>query len=157
MVEVIMRIINLNLLLISFFILKPQIVAQDRYNYADVWNGWDNYTRYVYLWGFLDGGDATYGIAGEYWINEGDWFKEPELPKVKIVREKTHLFFDLKVIREVITELYKDPANSYITFTKVIYIARDKLKGDNIEESIRQARKEANDNYLLMQERTRSK
>ena len=49
-----MRIINLNLLLISFFILKPQIVAQDRYNYADVWNGWDNYTRYVYLWGFLD-------------------------------------------------------------------------------------------------------
>jgi len=153
MIEVTMLIFRLKFFLISFLILNLKIIAQERYNYAEVWNGWNNNTRYVYLWGFLDGGDATYGIAGEYWLNEGDWFKEPELPKVKIVREKTHLFFELEVIREVITELYKDPANSYISFTKIVYISRDKIKGDDIEESIRLARKEANENYLMMQKR----
>lgn len=50
------------------------------------------------------------------------------------------------------TELYKDPANSFISFSKMIFLSRDKLRGDNIEESLLLARKEAHENFLLNEE-----
>lgn len=133
------------------------IVAQDRFNYGDVWKRWDNYTRYVFIWGFQDGGSSTHLIAGKYWLNDGDWFKEPELPKVKAVREETALLFDLEVIRDVATELYGDPANSFIPFSRMIFLARNKIRGDDIDESIREERKRSNENYLLLQEMNKQK
>lgn len=148
---------TLNLVLLLVFFLNIFSLAQDRYNYADVWNKWDAYTRYVFLWGFQDGSNSTYIIAGDKWLKEGDWFKEPELPKVKAVREKTALFFDLEIIRDVITDLYKEPTNSFIPFSYIILLARDKLRGDDIEEALRDARKNAHENYLLLQKMNNKK
>jgi len=46
-------------------------------------------------------------------------------------------------IINAMTELYKDPANTYITYFIMIEIAYQKLKGKNIEPLLREARKEA--------------
>jgi len=135
--------------LILIFVLNIFSLAQDRYIYAETW---DNYTRYVYLWGFLDGGNSTYDIAADNWLKEGDLLKKPELPKVKAAREKAFLFFNLKINRDVITDLYKEPSNSFIPFDEIVLIACDKLRGDDIEEALIIARKKAYEGYLLLKE-----
>lgn len=40
-------------------------------------------------------------------------------------------------------EVYKEPANSYISFKNMIYIAMDKLSGGSIEKALEEARKSA--------------
>jgi hypothetical protein len=123
--------------------------AQERYNYADTWKNWNDYTRYVFLWGFQVGGSAVHVEALNNWIAQDEWLTDRPSPRVEKVRNKVALFFDLEIIRDVIKELYKDPSNSFIPFSKMIFLSRDKLRGDNIDEAILSARKEAHENFLL--------
>lgn len=44
---------------------------------------------------------------------------------------------------KVMSELYQDSANSYIPFAQMFYIARAKLKGENVEDSLSAARARA--------------
>jgi len=44
---------------------------------------------------------------------------------------------------KVITDLYKDPANTYIDLIDMFYIAYQKIKGEDIESLLQEARKEA--------------
>jgi hypothetical protein len=41
------------------------------------------------------------------------------------------------------TSIYRDASNSYIPFSDAAFIARDKLKGDDVEAALREARKAA--------------
>jgi len=50
---------------------------------------------------------------------------------------------NLFVLENVITSLYEDPANTYIDFYELADIAMKKLKGQDIEQLLREARKEA--------------
>jgi len=38
------------------------------------------------------------------------------------------------------TNLYKDPSNTYIRYNSMLYIARDKLGGKDVEPALRLAR-----------------
>ena len=51
----------------------------------------------------------------------------------------------IEVIRDITTDLYKDPANSYIYFTDMCSLAFWKLKGKNIEPTLIELRKFAAD------------
>jgi hypothetical protein len=144
-----MKILIFKLGLVSFILTNINIYAQERYNYAEVWKGLDDYTRYVYLWGFVDGVSETYVTASLNWLRNEELYTNPELPKVKKVRERMFLVFDLEVVRDVITGLYKEPANSFISFSSMALLARDKLRGDDIEDLLREERKAANETYLL--------
>jgi hypothetical protein len=108
--------------------------------------------RDTYLWGFMDGGNSSYTECANVWLKPGEWFKKPESERVKKVREKTAMFFPLESIRDVITDLYKEPANSYINFNKIVYIARNKLRGELIEDQLRDARRSALELHLRLQE-----
>jgi len=44
---------------------------------------------------------------------------------------------------KVVTDLYKDPANTYIYLTDMFDIAYQKIKGEDIESLLQEARKEA--------------
>jgi hypothetical protein len=54
---------------------------------------------------------------------------------------------------DVITNLYKDPANSYVLFGDMVYIARDSLKGIDITDALLKARKHAIATYELNKRR----
>ena len=127
------------------------VFGSEQYNYANTWQSWTVYDRYVYLWGFQEGSNTAYLAAADNWLPPGTLFQKPEAKEVKKVRESTFLFFDLKTIRDVVTDLYNDPANSYIPFEKIIYVARDKLRGEDITEALRKARKDAHESHLLIE------
>ena len=65
------------------------------------------------------------------------------------IRLKTATIFDENKIIDVITNLYKDPANSYVWFQDMVYIARDSLSGKDVTKAILEARKAAIANYEL--------
>jgi hypothetical protein len=152
------------LLLIS--VLTNTILTKDgHYNYREVWNSWTDYQRYVYLWGFNDGTKyAAYKFPnGAREITGAKALSVPELNKafnfadkltiIKITSNITsngdvNINFeerDLKIIRDIVSDLYSDPANAYIRFEDIIFIAIDKLSGKPIEKMLEIERKEAVD------------
>jgi hypothetical protein len=100
-------------------------------NYGREWNVWPNGSRSVYLEGFVDGQSHTYLLL------QNDLPAERREP----LRLRTYTFYDSTVLRDVMTSLYSDPANTYVAYDSMVYIARDKLGGKDIETSLRDARR----------------
>ena len=150
------RLLSVTAVLASFVVLFP-LNAADRtgggkfdpaykkekqdelYNYGRTWTSLSNYTRDFYLWGFRDGlVEATFGT--------GTVGTPPPILDRKTVEarwESLSWGFDYTVIRDVVSDLYKDPANAFIPFPRMVYIARDKLKGQSIGELLRKERNRA--------------
>jgi hypothetical protein len=108
---------------------------------AQTWQSWSNSVRDVYLSGVKEGAADAYFKAAEQWLAPGEVVKQPEPVRVTKVREAVFFFFDIAAIRDVMTDLYKDPANQYVQLSDMVFIARDKLRGDQIDESLNKARK----------------
>lgn len=108
-----------------------QLLAQDElFNYGRQWNTWSNLSRSVYLQGFVDGQSNTYRVLSN------------DLPAARRepLRLQTFTFYDADALRDVMTNLYSDPSNTYIRYDSMVYLARDKLSGKNIEPALRVAR-----------------
>jgi hypothetical protein len=109
------------------------ISAQDElFNYGREWNAWSNVSRSIYLQGFVDGQSNTYLAL----LN--DLPAERREP----LRIQTFTFYDSAAIRDVMTNLYSDPANTYIRYDSMVYVARDKLGGKDVEPMLRRAREQ---------------
>jgi hypothetical protein len=93
-------------------------------------NTWSNRDRFIYLTGFVDGQSHTYMSL------QDDLPAERRSP----LRQKTFTFYRTSTLLDVMTSLYSDPANTYIAHSSMIYIARDKLAGKDIESLLRNAR-----------------
>ncbi len=52
----------------------------------------------------------------------------------------------------MVSMLYQDPANTFVPWESMTYIARDKLKGQEIDEALKAARKKAVEDHLLIQQ-----
>jgi hypothetical protein len=63
----------------------------------------------------------------------------PAESRERVVR-KTFTFYGTNTLLDVITSLYADPANTFVTHAAMVYMARDKLAGKEIEASLRNAR-----------------
>ena len=131
-------------------LLISPVHATERFNYGQVWKLWPDYVRDVYLMGFQDGSVYAYFKALHKWLPPGEAFKKPEPQRVKEVRESVFLFVDRSALRDVMTSLYEDPANTYIRWEKIVYLARDKLMGKDISQSLIKARKDAHEEYELL-------
>jgi len=151
------------LTIIILLVLASNIYATaEPYNYREVWNSWTDYQRYIYLWGFKDAREnigliTIAGIIKEfmggkvlsiYELKEIiNLTSEIDLlePNASITDyEELNVSFkppDLKVIRDIMTDLYKDPANAYISFENMIFIAIKKLKGEKVESILEEKRK----------------
>ncbi len=99
-------------------------------NYGREWNAWSNVSRSIYLEGFVDGQSSTYIALYSDLPSER---REP-------LRLQTFTFYKTDALRDVMTSLYSDPANIYIRYDSMVYIARDKLSGKDIEQTLRSAR-----------------
>jgi len=112
---------------IIFIVLANNISANDKksweYNWGKLWNSWDNTARNIYLLGYTDGLDYG-GMIGSNNLTV------------------TTLGFDPEVIIPVITDLYNDPSNTFISLQAMPIIAYAKLKGYSfVGELIESAKK----------------
>ncbi len=54
---------------------------------------------------------------------------------------------DVAVLSNVLSELYNDPANSFIEIGDMARIARDKIQGESVDNKLLKARKKVLDVY----------
>jgi chlorite dismutase len=162
--------LSISILLLLLFISFS--ASSEPYNYREVWNSWTDYQRYIYLWGFNDARENIWGDISNI-IKEFEESEELSIYDIKKIidltnkidlteisanitdYEELNVTFDspdLKVIRDVMTELYKDPANSYISFKSMVFFATDKLEGKSIESGLTEKRKSIKESEIKMQE-----
>jgi hypothetical protein len=138
-------------LVIALLALAQEGLSSSQYDYADQWKSWSNAGRDAYLQGFVDGNSEAFITAGKDWLPK-EFFHSPQSKRVKAVASKLFLIFDAAAIRDVVTDLYADPANRYINFTRMVHIARDKLKGADYAQQLREARKQVFDEQRLREQ-----
>ena len=156
--------------------------SAQRSNYKNIWDGWSDYERYVYLRGLSDGLGEDIGSYYFLLINPDRSFNgltriktlgkpavmrkikeecseklKKEIDEIEKIEDDLELeakliIFNfgisseiLKVIRDVTTDLYKDPANSYIYIANMCYLAFWKIKGKDINPILIKLREEASD------------
>jgi hypothetical protein len=102
----------------------------ERENYGREWAGLSRAVRETYVVGFIDGQSSTYLKA----------YNDLSADRRESLRRETFLFYDVEALVAVMTDLYRDPANTYIIYSAMIYIARNKLAGDDVESSLRYSR-----------------
>jgi TRAP-type mannitol/chloroaromatic compound transport system substrate-binding protein len=140
-------------LVLSILMLIPMNVFAEKeelYNYRNTWNGWTEYQKYVYLWGFKDGlhFETFHSLTAalEVFTKDMNAILDQESEKqLKFLEKTTADFynFNLEIIRSIMNDLYNDAANSYISFDQIIEIANKKLLGfSSIENMLENARKE---------------
>ena len=86
--------------------------------------------RSMYLEGFKDGQSHTYMAMIDDVLQN----------RKEALRLKTFTMYEGSALRDVMTSLYSDPANTYISFDAMVYIARDKLSGKDIEPMLKISR-----------------
>src|SRR5262249_61232308 len=100
------------------------------FNYGRTWDAWSNEVRSIFLRGFVEGQSKTYMTL------EKDLPEERREP----LKRQTFMFYDSNVLRNVMTSLYSDPANTYIAYGSMFYISRDRLEGKDVAVALRNAR-----------------
>ena len=100
----------------------------------------------MYARGIVDGVNRAYANAGQEWL-PGEWLTST--PRVERVRKRVFPILDAEAIVPVMSELYQDPANAFVSTTDTFYLARDRLLGENISSMLLDARKKAIENSEL--------
>ncbi len=121
--------------------------AAEPYNFANLWQAWSVAAREAYLDGMVD------GIAEAYWVTRSNLAPNKTEKETKVTTERLFVRYTRNQLREVISDLYKDPANSYITTSDMFFLARDKIEGKNIEKGIMEARSAAIENHRINETR----
>jgi len=147
-----MRKLTIVLFILGLTITSSTVFSDEMLDYGAMWKAWGREGQHAYLWGFIDGGTAVMLTAMEEMISSDKQVRTA--PKncgviLDNTGKKTATLFDEYKLIDVITNLYKDPANSYILFGDMVYIARDSLKGNDVTDALLKARKHAIATYEL--------
>ncbi len=120
-------------LLILFFILTSVSYAGDRTNWSAWWNSLSRTERGLYLGGFNAGVCRVWYLVHEKKINVTSQDE-------KILLQQVFYDDELFDMPKILNMLYEDPANKYIDIGAMIYIAKAKLNGGQIEQMLLKAR-----------------
>jgi len=148
-------------------------VANERPNYKKIWDSWTEFEKCAYLWGLRDGLYEQPTASGYSLLTHPEFFSDSshfhfslaryylsKYPKdtqkaIEEERSKAYKFIiefcspkiPTEAIRDVTTDLYKDPANSYIRPADMCFIAFWKLKGKDVESVLIELRERASKYY----------
>ena len=102
------------------------------FKYGDVWLGQSLETRVFWIEGFIDGAFHLFRA----------WEAETHPPPSKREQMRRALLplYDSLTLEPVMTALYKDPANVFITSTAMLYVAKAQLNGEDIAPMLRYSR-----------------
>ena len=129
------RKLSIFVIFISCYLSVPIRAQQDttrRINFGSMWKGWSNEVRLIYLDGFIGGRSETFLVVFDSLSPEARGS----------LRLRTTVLYNPDVLRDVMTDLYSDPANTFVRFEVMVYIARDKLSGREVESRLRSAREQ---------------
>lgn len=151
-----MKALRFLLVLVCLFLYSPVYSpvqgGKKRYNFGKEWNRWNDHERYVYLRGLRDGMDE--GKEEWYWIGpkiedtEANAERYAERYEFYMRNSITQNFPNMEAVREIMTDFYADPSNTYLHFVYVLKISVAKLRGsslDVIERLLATARKQSHD------------
>ena len=144
-----MKQLTIMLFFLGFAITSNPVFSADMQDFGKIWTAWGKEGKTAYIWGFNHGKKHALIIVGnEIFLSHNRGDKVPET-FYENIRVNIATLYDTNKIIDVITNLYKDPANSYIWFKDMVYIARDSLSGKDVSNAILEARKGAIANYEL--------
>jgi hypothetical protein len=144
-----MRKIMMILIILCLTITSSTVLSIEMTDYAAIWKAWGKEGQHAYFWGFIDGSSAVWLTAMDEYISSGRGTSKKCGEILDNATKKTATFFDENKLIDVMTNLYKDPANSYILLGDMVYIARDTLKGNDVSSAVLKARKKGIDTYEL--------
>jgi hypothetical protein len=139
---------NLIVSVLGLLLLQTIAVAGDPYDHAARWRSWNIIAREAYIDGITDGIAEAYFFTMQN-VAEDEAWKTSEPPQVTKVRERLFVRDTRNQICEVITDLYRDPANAYISTLDMFFLARDKIEGKDITKDTMEARKKAMETHRL--------
>jgi hypothetical protein len=125
--------------------------ADGPYDYASRWKSWDIPTRTAYVDGVAEGVEAAFLTPRGNPAKKPPSEEELRIEEYKMDILKSGYALDRRKVVEVMTDIYQDPANSYINTVKVFVYAQDKIEGKDISKSLEDARRRAYDLHRLMQ------
>lgn len=138
-----MRNVAIALVCLGIVMTSNPVFSAEIQDYSKIWKTWGRDGQTAYIWGFIDGGTAVSLTAMEEYISLGKGAPKAIGVLLDNTGKKTATLFDEDKLIDVISNLYKDPANSYILFGDMVYIARDSLSGKDVTKAILKARKNA--------------
>lgn len=144
------KIISVILLLVC---MVSVVAAGEAFDYAARWKAWDASSRAAYVAG------VTEAIPIAFFTTKGSLTKKLS-PKEELQILDTLKFaspIEKKKIIEVMTDIYQNPANSYIETAKIFIFAQDKIEGKDISKALEDAREQAYDLYKLEQKMKQEK
>ena len=140
--------------ILLMYIFAETAVAAEPYNYAELWRSWNIVAREAYISGVVDGIAEAF-IVTMTTVAPDKVAKTPVPAEVKKTTDKLFVRYTREQIRDVITDLYKDPANGFINTLNMFFLARDKIEGKDIEKGLMEARKKTMDTHQLNEDMQR--
>jgi len=128
-------------------------LAEEPVNWGEFWNSSSGIEKNAYLIGISLGFEkvvSDYMNWGFFYFKEEPENNEIDAEKksfssifIKYYQLQKNISADFNAIIKIMSDLYKNPANKYIPFSEIIFIACQKLKGEDIEPLLQEARKES--------------
>jgi hypothetical protein len=126
----------------TLLLLTPLIalaVEFKAFKYGETWLALSSDAKLMFLEGYSEG--VAQGIADAHKV-----ITKKSVLDLKVFQNTFYLhnpYFrtDEKVLIDVMTELYKDPANVYVQYDQMMWVAKRKLDGHPIETELTNARK----------------
>ena len=128
--------------LLSF--MENSCLAQAVLNYGEYWNSLSDREKIIYFIGVRDGIAKGGRDCVEWFAYSLKKEKEPQLVGADFIDE--YYWYDKffsshrDAIIKVVSDLYKDPINSFIYISDMFFLARRKLNGESIESSLKELR-----------------
>ena len=141
------------LCLLSF--MEISCFANESDSPGEFWNSLDDNNKEIYIWGIREGIVMCIEQITERFLVPASKNKE-NTAIIEAILEDYYQFvmlfraddYDitlnlLKTIANIVSDLYKDPANTYVNISDMCFLASKKLRGETIEASLREARENA--------------
>jgi len=131
------------------------LAAKEATSPSGMWNSMDDNNKEVYIWGIREGLFLCVEQITERYLvpsltNKYDtsiiedvlenYYQFVTIFKADDFKTTDALF---KTVVNIINDLYKDPANTYIEVFDMCFLASRKLRGESIESSLRELREKA--------------
>jgi hypothetical protein len=143
--------LKIGIAIFLLFLFARATLAVEPYNYAGSWRSLNVVAQEAYISGVVDGIAVAY-ITTIYAVAPDKITKTPPPSELKKTTEKLFVRYTRDQIRDVITDLYKDPANAFISTLDIFFLARDKIEGKDVGKGLMEARKKAIDTHEAIKE-----
>lgn len=135
-------------LFLLLFLFCPNVFAQDSGlpEYGKQWLSFSKFERTLYVNGYYDGIQEVQVISKVFVLGcDCSNTKDTAIDRLQRVFKERYDFiekgFGYSAVADVVTDLYKDPANIYINFSFIIHVAADKLSGKDVSDTLVRLRK----------------